>query len=247
MKDLFSIQSKLYSAYRPHYPKELFDYISSFVAEKNVAWDCATGNGQAAESLANVFKKVMATDLSAAQLAQAVQKENIEYLQCPAERTPFAENTFDLITVAQAYHWLQCDTFCAEATRVAKPDAVIAIWMYDRFQTSNEALNNLMDHFYFTIVGPYWDAARKHIDNHYTTLPFPFEPLPVQPFSIKAQWTRQHIEGYLSSWSAVQHYKAVHHASPVPLIQKELYALLRAGEEITIEFPIYLLLGRVSK
>ena len=75
-KDLFSKQSDLYAKYRPTYPKELYDYIVSFVKEKDVAWDCATGNGQAAGVLANYFKKVIATDISAAQIERAIRKEN---------------------------------------------------------------------------------------------------------------------------------------------------------------------------
>jgi len=103
-KDLFSTQSDLYAKYRPTYPKELYDHILSFVKEKNTAWDCATGNGQAAVVLADHFKKVVATDISSAQIDKAVIKENIEYLVCPAESNPFTDNTFDLVTVAQAYH-----------------------------------------------------------------------------------------------------------------------------------------------
>jgi ubiquinone/menaquinone biosynthesis C-methylase UbiE len=73
-KDLFSKQSDLYARYRPTYPKELYDHILSFVKEKNTAWDCATGNGQAAVVLADHFKKVIATDISAAQIEKALLK-----------------------------------------------------------------------------------------------------------------------------------------------------------------------------
>ena len=92
-KDLFSKQSDLYARYRPTYPKELYEYILSFVKEKNTAWDCATGNGQAAVVLADHFKKVIATDISAAQIDKAIKKDNIEYSVCSAESTPFSSNT----------------------------------------------------------------------------------------------------------------------------------------------------------
>ncbi|MBD0332997.1 MAG: methyltransferase domain-containing protein, partial [Chitinophagaceae bacterium] len=88
MKDLFSKQSEYYAKYRPAYPPELYEYILDFVQERNVAWDCATGNGQAAVALAGYFKKVVATDISEAQIKNAVQKDNIEYHVCPAESTP---------------------------------------------------------------------------------------------------------------------------------------------------------------
>src|SRR5688572_23530546 len=129
-KDLFSNQSDLSLRYRPDYPHALFDYILSYVKEKNIAWDCATGNGQAAIVLAGHFKKVFATDISDAQIKNAIKKENIEYSISPAEATPFPENTFDLVTVAQAYHWLKWDLFREELMRVCKPGAVLAIWVY---------------------------------------------------------------------------------------------------------------------
>src|SRR5689334_5830547 len=99
-KDLFSAQSDAYAKYRPSYPKELFDHILSFVEHRDRAWDCATGNGQAATILADHFKSVDATDISDAQLSKAVQRKNIEYRVASAEQTPFEDDSFDLITVA---------------------------------------------------------------------------------------------------------------------------------------------------
>src|SRR5688572_30203861 len=144
-KDLFSTQSDLYAKYRPDYPQELYDHILSFVNKKDMAWDCATGNGQAAVVLADHFKKVIATDISAAQIGKAIRKENIEYLICPAESTLFDDNLFDLVTIAQAYHWLKWDAFKKEVTRVCKPGAVISAWMYDRF--SEEKVDGVVRDF----------------------------------------------------------------------------------------------------
>ena len=128
-KDLFSGQAEDYALYRPAYPEELFTYILSFVTEKDVAWDCATGNGQSALPLSQYFEKVFASDISRKQLEQAPKKENIEYVVCSAEEAPFPDNSFDLITVSQAYHWLEWEKFHAEARRVGKANCVIVIWM----------------------------------------------------------------------------------------------------------------------
>ncbi|MDQ2863317.1 MAG: class I SAM-dependent methyltransferase, partial [Bacteroidota bacterium] len=79
MKDNFSKQSDLYSKFRPGYPKKLFDFLMPLVPDKKEAWDCGTGNGQVAAALSGYFKKVYATDLSAAQIGNAVIKDNIFY------------------------------------------------------------------------------------------------------------------------------------------------------------------------
>src|SRR6187431_1364690 len=155
-KDLFSKQADLYARYRPTYPKELYDYILSFVKEKNVAWDCATGNGQAAVALSDHFKKVIATDISAAQIEKAKVKDNIEYLVCPAESPPFDENTFDLVTVAQAYHWIKWNEFKNEVFRVCKSGAIIAVWVYYNHTTGSKEVDDAIHDFYKNVTKSYW-------------------------------------------------------------------------------------------
>src|SRR5687767_3059098 len=59
-RDYFSAQSDIYARSRPRYPEELFRFLASIVKQKELAWDCGTGNGQAAVSLSRYFKKVMA-------------------------------------------------------------------------------------------------------------------------------------------------------------------------------------------
>jgi ubiquinone/menaquinone biosynthesis C-methylase UbiE len=246
-KDLFSKQSDLYARYRPTYPKELYEYILSFVKEKNTAWDCATGNGQAAVVLASHFKKVIATDISAAQIEKAIKKENIEYSVCAAESTPFADNTFDLVTVAQAYHWIKWEEFRKEATRVCKPEAIMAIWTYNRNKLGDKKIDDAVYSFYENITKPYWDYERKYVDELYETVEFDYELLPVKQFETILNWQREDMIGYISSWSAIQKYIKVNGHSPIPIIEEELNKLWPEGEVKKVVFPIYLKLGRIKK
>ena len=246
-KDLFSKQSDLYARYRPTYPKELYDHILSFVKEKNTAWDCATGNGQAAVVLASHFKKVIATDISAAQIEKAIKKENIEYSVCAAESTPFADNTFDLVTVAQAYHWIKWEEFRKEATRVCKPEAIMAIWTYNRNKLGDKKIDDAVYSFYENITKPYWDYERKYVDELYETVEFDYELLPVKQFETILNWQREDMIGYISSWSAIQKYIKVNGHSPIPIIEEELNKLWPEGEVKKVVFPIYLKLGRIKK
>ena len=246
-KDLFSKQSDLYARYRPTYPKELYEYILSFVKEKNTAWDCATGNGQAAVVLADHFKKVIATDISAAQIDKAIRKENIEYRVCPAESTPFVENTFDLVTVAQAYHWIKWKEFKKEVARVCKPGALIAIWTYYRNTTGDKKVDDTVYNFYETITKPYWDYERKYVEEKYSTVEFDYDPLPVKDFETIVEWKREDMLGYIGSWSAIQKFIKTNGYSPVPMIEEEINKLWPEGEVKKVIFPIYLKLGGISK
>ena len=246
-KDQFSRQADLYARHRPTYPPALYDYIVSFVNEKNNAWDCATGNGQAAVDLANHFKKVIATDISAAQIEKAVKKDNIEYLLCPAESTPFIENTFDLVTVAQAYHWLNWEKFREEVFRVCKPGAVIAIWVYYDHTTGDEKVDAVIKDFYKNTIGPYWDYERKYVEEKYASVAFDFALLPTRNFETVLQWQRQDLFGYISSWSAVQKFIKEKGYSPLPAIEKRLKKIWKENEMKHVIFPVYLKLGRVMK
>ena len=246
-KDLFSEQSKIYAQFRPTYPKELFDYILQFVEERKSIWDCATGNGQAARVLADYFHKVEASDISEAQIKNAVRKSNIQYHICPAEQTPFADNSFDLITVAQAYHWLHWKKFHDEATRVGKPNSVVAIWAYYLMSTGDEKLNTIVRHFYKDITGPYWDYERRYVEDGYATSEFDFALLPSKNFEIKFSWNKEQLTGYFQSWSSVQKYIKANNSNPTNLIKQDLDAVWNNEEQKEIFFPISLRIGRILK
>ncbi|MBS1915803.1 MAG: class I SAM-dependent methyltransferase [Bacteroidetes bacterium] len=246
-KDLFSKQADAYAKYRPTYPQELTDYILSFVNTYETAWDCATGNGQAALLLAPHFKKIFATDISEKQIQNAVYAPNIFYSTGAAEQTDFEENSFDLITMAQAYHWMRFDEFNKEATRVGKPGCVVAIWSYGLVVSSDEKLNELIRHFYVDVIGKYWDAERKYVDERYNTVPFAFERLPSREFSINVKWNMEDFKGYLNTWSSVQHFIKTNKYNPVDEFSLKLDALQKRDEEISFSFPVFLLLGRIVK
>jgi hypothetical protein len=246
-KDLFSTQSKAYAQFRPSYPHELFDYILQFVQQRKCAWDCATGNGQAAKVLAEYFEKVEASDLSESQINNAVPKTNIQYRICPAEQTPFADNSFDLITVAQAYHWIHWKKFHDEARRVGKNNSVITVWGYNNFTTDDDKLNQLLHHFYYDIVFSYWDAERRHVEKNYESVEFNFDLLPAQSFGTDLIYTKEHLIGYLQSWSAVQNYIKANDSSPVGLIMNDLDSIWKEEETKKVHFPIFLKIGRILK
>lgn len=238
-KDRFSQQAIAYAKYRPTYPKDLFEYIFSFLNNKEAAWDCATGNGQAATVLAEHFKKVEATDISESQLKNAVQKENIHYSVCPAEQTSFADNSFDLITVATAFHWLDWKAFHTEATRVGRKDAVVAVWAYHIFYCKDESITAIINHFYFNVIHAYWDKERQYVDDRYTTVEFDFAPLPSKDFKLILYWNKEAFLGYLSSWSAVQNYIRQVESSPLSLLEEELYRTWPGDDTKEFHFPSF--------
>ncbi|NBC27955.1 MAG: methyltransferase domain-containing protein [Bacteroidetes bacterium] len=244
MKDNFSEQSNLYKAFRPTYPNALYDFILELVPEKNCAWDCGTGNGQVATELAKQFKQVHATDISRRQLEQAPNHPTIEYSIQKAEEPAFPDDTFNLITVAQAIHWFDLDQFYKEVYRTIKKGGVFAVIGYGLAETFPEA-DHIISRLFHDITGPYWDEERRYLDEKYETLPFPFRNIESQEFSIVYEWDFEYLVGYLRTWSAVIHYKNQTGHSPLELIHDELKSCWN-NKIRPVHFPIFTRIARVD-
>lgn len=241
MKDHFSTGSEKYARFRPTYPPKLYTFLLKFCNNRNRAWDCATGNGQVAGELAKHFLQVQGTDISINQLANAVQRSNLQYSKQPAEKTTFPKAYFDLVTVGQAVHWFEFDRFFTEVKRVLKKDAVIAIFGYALFE-SNPETDDIIRFFYNEIIGPYWQPERRYLEEKYRTIPFPFSEVEVPELFIKQQWTIERLLGYLKTWSAVKSYEEDKGRNPVDMIRKELQQSF--GELGPVNFPILLRVGK---
>lgn len=243
-KDHFSGHSSQYALYRPKYPGELFHYLASLVDERQTAWDCGTGNGQAAVNLSHYFKNVIATDASRNQIAHAGKKDNIDYRVCPAEKTTIEANSIDLITVAQAIHWFDFEKFYQEVTRVAKKNAVIAAWTYGLFSVEEEPIDKVINYFYHDVIKPYWPEERKYVEGQYRTIPFPFKKLKSPPFSITGKYTLSDLHQYMLTWSGVQKYIQQNGRDPFEIIEENLSKFWQGPRNVT--WPLYLLVGKVN-
>jgi SAM-dependent methyltransferase len=246
MKDLFSTQAELYAKFRPTYPPALYDFILGHVRSREAAWDCATGNGQVARELAAHFERVCATDISENQLRHAVQSDRIQYSISPAEQTPLKDNAFDLITVAQAFHWLNPALFCLEATRVAKPNAIVAVWGYE-LKSIAPAIDKIVRRWNDDTLSPFWEPERQHVVAHYETLLFDFEPLPTRGFDAVAEWDLDEFIGHLQTWSAYQKMKKEIGDRAFLEVVDELRSTWGASSKQRCVFTVFMKLGRVVK
>lgn len=243
-KDNFSGHAADYALYRPRYPQAMYAYLLSLLNDKESAWDCATGNGQIAIELAKNFKKVWATDLSAKQLAQAPRYENIDYEVRHAETLLESDQKFDLITVGQAVHWFDLESFYANVTRALKKNGVIALIGYSVLETDGP-VNEIIHRFYKEIVSPFWDPERNYLDAHYRNLLFPFTEEAPPSFDMNLQWTAEDLLNYLNTWSAVKHYEQQKGSNPLDLIKDELLAAWGDEEVKIFRFPLFMRIGRI--
>lgn len=243
-KDHFSGHADDYARYRPSYPDTLFNYLATLAPHTETAWDCGTGNGQAAHRLAAHFARVIATDASADQIARATPHARIEFLAVPAEQTSIAPASIDLITVAQALHWFDLTRFYAECARVLRPRGILAAWCYGLCRVEPE-IDSMLDRFYHETVGPFWPPERRYIDDGYTSLDFPYEAMSVPAFHMEAHWRLDELLGYLRTWSACRRYQSRHATDPVTRLADDLLEHWDdAARARRVRWPLHLLVGR---
>lgn len=216
-KDYFSSQAKEYAKFRPKYPPELFEYLSTLVNEHQLAWDCATGNGQAAVGLAPYFDEIIATDASASQIEHAEQHPKIKYKIAPAESSGLETKSADLITVATAIHWFNTARFYDEARRILKPGGVIAIWLYGN-NAIEPAVDMVFGRFFQDIIGNYWPEEIKKALNFEEMIDFPFTKIEPPNFEIRLMWNLKEYLSYLYTWSSTQNYIKANGKNPIGTI-----------------------------
>lgn len=239
----FSSASDDYRRYRPHYPEVLFDYLLDMAPGAERAWDCGCGNGQASVALAQRFRHVTATDLSAAQIAQAEPRDNISYRVGAAEAIDSGDASLDLVTVAQAIHWFDHRRFFPEVRRALKPGGLLAAWGYQLLYTDTE-LDAWVEHFHSQIVGPYWPPGRELLDEGYSRIEFPFPRQRTPEFFMEREWSFEHLTGYLNTWSAVKRYQEVQGCNPVEQYRSQLREAWGRRSSRRVYWPLILYVGK---
>jgi len=243
--DHFSRIAKQYARFRPRYPEALVDALAEHCAARELAWDAGCGNGQLTAMLARRFAKVIGTEPSQPQLAEAEARPNVEYVLAKAELPMLKARSVDLAVAAQAAHWFHWPRYVAEVDRVTKPGAVVALVSYGILHAEGEA-GELLTRYYRDDVGPYWPPERVHVENGYRDLVWPWTEITApaaESIEMTALWTREELLGYLATWSATVN--MIDRVGPAAYerIGSELAAAWPDGERRLIRWPLALRLA----
>jgi ubiquinone/menaquinone biosynthesis C-methylase UbiE len=239
----FSLGSEQYAKYRPSYPEELFSFLSDISEQHESAWDCATGNGQAAISCAKYFSHIEATDISAEQIQNCIVHPHITYSVGSAESTKFEDTSFDLIVVAQAFHWFDQERFFREVKRVLRPNGILAVFGYGFFEI-DPAIDAVINENLLMPIDKFWAKGNRLLMSGYKDVTLPFEEIPVPTnFRIETKWTLQQLLAYLRTWSAVKLFMAEFGYDPVSELEPKVKPFWRESEML-VQMPIFLKAGR---
>jgi hypothetical protein len=245
-RDTFGLAADDYRNFRPTYPEDLFRFLVSLCQSTGAALDCATGSGQAAVDLATYFDRVAAFDSSESQIQAAAPDPVVEYRVGTAEALPFVDEKFDLVTVAQAAHWFDLQSFYERLRGVVKPTSVIAIWGYSYCRIGAQ-IDAIVAARLLKPIEPYWAEGNRVIIEKYRTIYFPFSEVRWPGFTARHGWTRAAFLNYMRTWSAYKLYLADEQSDPMPALDAELADLWPEGEAKAVTFELHGRIGRFGR
>ena len=151
----------------------------------------------------------------------------------------------DLVTVAQAAHWLDLDAFYAEVRRIAVPRAVAALITYGVLHLDSDA-EAVVQHFYHDAIGSYWPPERSHVEDGYRRLAFPFAEIAAPAMAIEVSWRLADVVGYVSTWSAVAAARKTLGDAPLETFQTALVKVWGdPNAPKTVRWPLSLRVARI--
>ncbi len=240
-RDHFSHDSAGYAAHRPTYPEQLAEWLARESPARTLAWEAGCGSGQLSLLLAERFERVLATDASAQQIAAASAHPRVEYRVAPAEASGLPDRCADLVVAAQAAHWFELERFYAEARRVARPGALLALVSYGKTRVAPD-LDPLIDEFHDRTLAGHWPPERAHVVDGYARLSFPFERLAVPELAIVREWGIEELLAYVRTWSGVVALLRAGKAAELERFEVRLRALW--GARRLVRWPLTLLAAR---
>lgn len=204
-QDHFSAIAQQYAKARISYPAELYEFLCASCSKHDLAWDCATGSGQAAIGLAQFYSRVVATDISEKLLALAPLHPRISYRAAPAEGSGFDSNSVDLITVAQALHWFDLDRFWVEVKRVLRAEGVLAYWGY-LWPVVSPSVDRVLGEFR-AVIADSWPERSSILHKGYSAVKAQLNEIQCPMLEASAEWLLDDYLNHLRSWSATRYYR----------------------------------------
>ena len=240
--DHFSSIAARYAAYRPRYPQALADALAERCARTDVAWDAGCGSGQLSTALAAHFAQVIATDPSEAQLASAEPHARVAYRRVTAEASGLPDGIADLAVAAQAAHWFDWPRYIAEVGRVTRPGALVALVSYNIIRLDGAPGDAIAR--YYAELAPFWPAERRHVEDGYRALVWPWPAVEPPAIDMAARWTREELVGYVTTWSATVRLVDARGPARLDALAAELAATWPDGEARDVRWPLTIRLAR---
>lgn len=154
-----------YGSARPTYPDKFYETLVDYHTSTpgnvtDLAMDVGCGPGFVAFKLTKFFRRVVGTDPSSTMIKECEEilkqtrmaPDNVTFCEASGEKAPswIQPESVDMITVAEACHWMDHSEFFAESARVLKKGGTLAYWFYlEPYFVGNEKASQIHERFSF--------------------------------------------------------------------------------------------------
>lgn len=126
----------VYDAHRPAPPESLLEILAwvAGIERPRLVVDLGCGTGLSSRAWAERADEVVGVEANPAMLERAraaTESSTVRYVEAYAADTGLAGGGADLVTCAQAFHWMEPGPVLAEAARLLRPGGVFAAYDYD--------------------------------------------------------------------------------------------------------------------
>jgi hypothetical protein len=101
-----------------------------------------------------------------------------------------------------------------------------------------------LSHYYHRVAGPFWPPERAHVENGYRDLVLPWPAVDAPALAMRADWTRDELVGYVTSWSATGALVRSRGPQPVEDLRAALARAWPGEEPREIRWPLTVKLAR---
>ncbi|TDM07886.1 class I SAM-dependent methyltransferase [Macrococcus lamae] len=132
--ELFTSKAEIYELGRPSYPDALLAFMKDqfMMTEETIVADIGAGTGKFTEKLLDLGCQVFAIEPNHAmanELRDGLMCSQLSISERPAEHSELEDNSVDMITAAQSFHWFDTSKFKKECQRIlAGNGPVCLIW-----------------------------------------------------------------------------------------------------------------------
>ena len=106
----------------------------------------------------------------------------------------------------------------------------------------------IIHHFHENVLQGYWPERIQYVNDHYTTLPFPFDEIVAPPFAMTADWNLRELLAFLDTWSASQRYLRERGTRAIDEIAPVLARSWGDPEQLRhFQCPLFMRVGQVGR
>lgn len=250
VKERFSNRVDNYVKYRPHYPNEVYTYLSEkkIITALSVIADIGCGTGISSEVFLKNGHSVIGIEPNENMLNAARNLfENYPAFTpvlSSAEETTLADNSIDLIVCAQAFHWFDKEKTRSEFKRILKPGGKVALLWNDRLTDTTDFLKVYED-FLQMFATDYKKVNHKNVQNKEVFIPFFGGDFEEVSFSNTQHLDMEGLKGRVLSSSYMPDENAPDYEFMMYCLKK-IFNRYQVNETISIDYQTKLYTGKLN-